>query len=244
MDPFKRNSVIAAVAAVFAITFAPVPASSSDTTPRRADDSAVQASHTSHAELMEFLMQPVADSAQFEGKRVAIVLNEGASAFEVETTRDYFMDRGARVHILTPRPAERDYPAGLASFVPPTDVLSTVDYAGNERAVPVTWYLDQVKPADYDAVYVPNNLRDMQRLRTNSQAIRFLLGANAAARPIFVSGNGKTVVPGLAFAIDMQSEGSALQPGKVYVGQGAYDMPKLIEVLAVALTNKAPAAAN
>ena len=244
MDTFERNSVIAALAVLFAIAFTPAPASSSDTAPRRVDDSAARAAHASHAELMEFLMQPVADSAEFEGKRVAIVLNDGASAFEVETTRDYFMDRGARVHILTPRPAERDYPAGLASFVPPTELLSTVDYAGNERGVAVTWYLDQVKPSGYDAVYVPNNLRDMQRLRTNSQAIRFLLSANAAARPIFVSGNGKTVVPGLAFAVDMQSEGGVLQPGKVYVGQGAYDMPKLIEVLAVALTNKAPASAN
>jgi protease I len=248
MNTFKQGIMAAAVAAAFAMIAASAPVGASDTAPSHIRDGAVHAPSAAHGDLLRFLMQPVTNSEEFKGKRVAIVLTEGASAFELETTRDYFMDRGARVHILTPRPVARAYTIGLANSVPPTEVLSTLDYAGQQRLVAVTWYLDQVRPEDYDAIYVPNNLRDMQGLRTSSQAIRFLLGASAAARPIFVTGNGKTVVPGLAFALDVQSDGGALleavQAGKVYVGQDAYDMPKLIEVLAVSLAGQASAEAN
>ena len=107
------------------------------------------------------------------------------------------MDRGARVHILAPRPVDRAPMVGLAGFGTPRELLTMLDYAGERRLVAVTWYLDQVDPRDYDAIYVPNNLGDIQRLASNSQAMRFVITAQVERLPIFVSGNARAIVPGL-----------------------------------------------
>jgi hypothetical protein len=153
------------------------------------------------------------------------------------------MDRGARVHILAPRPAEGAPMVGLAGFVPPRELLTTLDYAGERRLTAVTSYLDQVKPQDYDAIYVPNNLKDIERLATNSQTILFLVAAQAARHPIFVTGNARAIVPGLDIAgaaqpLDSITPASpAMQDRRwqIYAGQDAFDMPQLIGALAATL---------
>ncbi len=68
-----------------------------------------------HADLAEFLLRAVLDPGQFDGKRIAIVVSENASAFELEVTRDYFFERGARVDILFPRTSGRATAIDLAA---------------------------------------------------------------------------------------------------------------------------------
>jgi len=235
--------LIAPIAASIAISVGPAPSSASDFAPSNVVETTTSSGGAAHGELLSFLMEPVADPTQFEGKRIAIVASDGASAFELETTRDYFMDRGARVHILAPRPAEGAPMVGLAGFVPPRELLTTLDYAGERRLTAVTWYLDQVKPQDYDAIYVPNNLKDIERLATNAQTIRFLVAAQAARHPIFVTGNARAIVPGLDIPVATQLAESvpSMTPvaqdrrWQVYAGRDAFDMPQLIGALAATL---------
>ena len=247
----KRTLIGSAIAALAILILCPAPSGASEPGPGTVALSNAHTGRSSHAELTHFLLQPVTDPVQFAGKRIAIVASDGASAFELETARDYFMDRDARVHILTPRPLDNPHTLGMAALVPPHELISTLDYANRTRVVAVTWYLDQVDSADYDAVYVPNNLRDVQRLGSNAQVIRFLVGARAQARPIFVTGNAISVVPGLELAANPQSDGGTLQQvvlsvqaGDVYVGEGAFDMPRLIGALAATLTAKPAAGSN
>jgi putative intracellular protease/amidase len=235
MKLFRRRLITLALAATVAVSLAPASGSASGWAPSSAVQTATRASGARHAELLSFLMEQVADPAQFEGKRIAILASDGASAFELETARDYFMDRGARVHILAPRPVERAPMVGLAGFVPPGELLTTLDYAGGRRLVAVTWYLDQVAVQDYDAVYVPNNLEDIGRLGANGQTIRFLVAAQGSRRPIFVTGNATAVIPGLEIPRATRMEGvPAMQARqwRVYAGEGAFDMPQLIGAIA------------
>jgi len=235
--------LIAPVAASIAIGVGPAPSSASDFAPSHVIENTTSSGAAAHGELVSFLMEPVVNPVQFEGKRIAIVASDGASAFELETTRDYFMDRGARVHILAPRPAEGAPMVGLAGFVPPRELLTTLDYAGERRLTAVTWYLDQVKPQDYDAIYVPNNLTDIERLAANAQTIRFLVAAQAARHPIFVTGNARAIVPGLDIPVATQLPESvpyltpATQSGRwqIYAARDAFDMPQLIGALAATL---------
>jgi putative intracellular protease/amidase len=230
------------IAASAAIGVVPALSHASDWASSNTAEIATHSSSVAHAELLRFLLEPVVDPAQFEGRRIAIVASDGASHFELEITRDYFMDRGARVHVLAPRPIERAPMVGLAGSVPPRELLTTLDYAGERRLVAVTWYLDQAKPQDYDAIFVPNNLQDIERLRTNGQTIRFLVAAQAAHRPIFVTGNGRAIVPGLEIAGATQLDSVAFaspvtqtgQP-RVYAAQDAFDMPQLVAALAATL---------
>lgn len=243
MKPFlRRRSIIRALAATIAIGLAPASASASDLAPTSVMQTPTRSASAGHADLLSFLLEPVADTAQFEGRRIAIVASDGASAFELETTRDYFMDRGARVHILAPRPVERAPMVGLAGFVPPSELLTTLDYAGGRRLVAVTWYLDQVSVQDYEAVYVPNNLVDIERLGTNAQTMRFLVTAQSARLPVFVTGNAGDIVPGFgipgATQLDSVASASPVMPThrwQVYAGKGAFDMPQLIGALAATL---------
>lgn len=236
----SRLFIVTALAA--AIGIGATPSFASDLAPSSVVEPAAHTGSAAHADLLQFLLAPIADPNEFDGKRVAIVASDGASAFELETTRDYFMDRGARVDVLTPRPAESTSLVGLAGFVPPWQLLQAPDYAGERRLVAVTWYLDQVKPQDYDAIYVPNNLEDIERLRTNGQTIRFLVLARAAGQSIFVTGNAKTIVPGFAVTDAPQLRGAVSVQSmradgwQIYAGQDAFDMPELIGALGAALT--------
>ena len=131
---------------------------------------------------------------------------------------------------------------GLAGFVTPRELLTTLDYAGERRLVAVTWYLDQVNPQDYDAIYVPNNLDDIERLATNGQTMRFLITAQGARLPIFLTGNARAIVPGFEIAGKTQLERVAsanpatqIRQWQVYAGQDAFDMPQLIGALAATL---------
>jgi hypothetical protein len=249
MSPLSRLSIAAAMSAAVAIGAIPSAAGASDLARTNVGDTRAQAGGGAHGDLMRFLFEPVADANAFEGKRVAIVASDGASAFELETTRDYFMDRGAHVHILAPRPADRAPLIGLAAFSTPRELLTLLDYAGERRLVAVTWYLDQVNPQDYDAIYVPNNLGDIQRLASNSQAMRFVITAQVARLPIFVSGNARAVVPGLEVsgALDgaaADSQATRAGQSQVYASDNAFDMPQLIGALAATLAAAGGAAVN
>lgn len=236
MHSLRRRLLVPAFAAALAIGLIPASGSASGWGPHSANQTAARSHSASHAQLLEFLLEPVVDSARFAGKRIAILASDGASAFELEITRDYFIDRGARVHILAPRPVQRAPMVGLAAFVAPTDLLTTFDYAGGRRLIAVTWYLDQVSARDYDAVYVPNNLEDIGPVRTNGQFMRFLLAARSAHRPVFVTGNAGAAIPGL----ETEPAADAVpvvptQHWQLYAGQGAFDMPQLIGALAATL---------
>ena len=239
MNPLSRLSIAAAISASIAIGVISFPASASDVARSNVADTRADAGAVAHGDLMRFLLEPVADANAFEGKRVAIIASDGASAFELETTRDYFMDRGARVHILAPRPVDRAPMVGLAGFGTPRELLTMLDYAGERRLVAVTWYLDQVDPRDYDAIYVPNNLGDIQRLASNSQAMRFVITAQIERLPIFVSGNARAIVPGLEVsgALDAAVDNPATRASQsqVYASEDAFDMPQLIGALAATL---------
>ena len=240
MNHLSRLSIAAAISASAAVAAISLPASASDVARTNVVDTRPQSGAAAHGDLMRFLLEPVADVNAFQGKRVAIIASEGASAFELETTRDYFMDRGASVHILAPRPADRAPLVGLAGFTPPRELLTLLDYAGERRLVAVTWYLDQVNPQDYDALYVPNNLGDIQRFAANSQALRFMITAQVTHLPIFVSGNAKAVVPGLALSGAFDAAATAGPASRtsrppVYTSEDAFDMPQLIGALAATL---------
>lgn len=242
MNMFSRLLITPAIAASIAIGAIPAPSSASDLAPSSVVETATRTGAAAHGDLLRFLLEPVADTDEFEGRRVAIIASDGASAFELETTRDYFMDRGARVHILTPRPIDGAPMVGLAGFATPRQLLATLDYAGERRLVAVTWYLDQVDPQDYDAIYVPNNLSDIGGLASNGQTMRFLITAQGAHLPIFVSGNASAILPGFEISGTPQPDSAPSAPPaarsrqwQVYSGQDAFDMPQLIGALAARL---------
>jgi putative intracellular protease/amidase len=184
--------------------------------------STAPAQASTHDALLRFIKKPVADTQEFAGRRVAIVATDGVSTFELESIRDYLLARGANVDIVTPRPVTVAHLIGMAAQARPQASVATVDYAGEKTLVAVSRYVDQVRPQDYDAVYLPDNRDDMQRLHTNSDTIALLLAAQRIALPTFVIGNAATVMPASAQPV----------AGNVYAAKGALDMPQMIDAMA------------
>ncbi len=221
MNASTRTLIAAAVAAASWLAFSAAPANASEAMPSSVLSSTAPAQDSTHEGLLRFIEKPVADTQEFAGRQIAIVATDGASTFELESIRDYLVARGANVDIVTPRPVDVPHLIGMAAHARPQGSVATVDYAGEKTLVVVTRYVDQVEPQNYDAVYLPDNRDDMQRLHTNSDTIALLLAAQRIALPIFVIGNAASVMPASAQSV----------AGNVYAARGALDMPQMIDAM-------------
>src|SRR3954454_19308330 len=104
---------------------------------------------TPHQELMAFLLRGPANPALLSGKQVAVIIEDGADAVTFQLARDYLVEQGATVDVLTPR---GEAPVGSIQ-ASETTVISH-DYAGNERLNAPDAFLDETDPRSYQAVYL------------------------------------------------------------------------------------------
>lgn len=109
------------------------------------------------------------------GKRVAIVITAGDDAPTVEATRDYFMDRGARVHLLTTPETPTQT---LAICNGSIDFVQMVDENQQPMRMGVVRRTNQVLAAAYDVVYVTSGAQPT--------ALGFIDSARGAARLVFL----------------------------------------------------------
>jgi hypothetical protein len=99
-----------------------------------------QAHAIPHQQLMVFLMRAPVQPNLLEGKRIGVVVVNGARAVTFQLARDYLVEQGATVDVLTPRRgAETEgHNADAAE-----SSLSMEDYAGKEGPVEATGFLEQ-----------------------------------------------------------------------------------------------------
>lgn len=188
MNTIDRALIISVVTALTVMAVLPSQARAREITPIVFAEAA-KSDTEKHSSLLQLLVEPAANPSQFVDRRIAIVASDGASAFELANTRDYFLNRGARVDILAARPVDAFTVIGLAADVHLLQQISTVNYAGGMRPVTGTRYVDQVKPEEYDVFYFPNNLEDIRSLSANSDTIRLVLRVAKSGRPMFATGN-------------------------------------------------------
>ncbi|HZR01973.1 MAG TPA: hypothetical protein VFA81_02220 [Burkholderiales bacterium] len=106
-------------------------------------------------------------------QRVAIVVGAGDKVETVEAVRDYFMDRGASVHVLTSRSA--------ASFRLPVcrneiDIVPLIDSDGRQRPIAIYHWTEEASVQAYDLVYATH--------LGEAQAAAFLQQVREARRPV------------------------------------------------------------
>ena len=225
----NRQAFLAtALAATGLFAAVALPAVASEVQPGGLEARTAPANDRTRTDLTRFLLQPASDPQQFAGHRIAVLAISGASAFELETMHAYFVERGASVDVLTPRPMGTGDLVGLAGQVRPTRTISAIGNDGRTHAVAVTWYVDQANAADYGAVYLPNNLEDNQRLRVDGSTIRFLVGAEAASRPIFAAGDAQRLVPAQ----------SAREIAKIAATDEAFGLPTIIGAISSTLARQ------
>jgi len=202
---------------------------------------------TPHEELMTFLLRGPANPDLFAGKRVAVIVEDGADAVTFQLARDYLVEQGATVDVLTPR--------GTASSVraAETAVISR-DYAGNQRETQPDAFLDETDPRSYQAIYLPGNHPDTQSLEGNAEIAGYAARAASAGKPVFAMGDsslllakgnllrgrhatgGRNLYTFLVWSGVQLSDEPVVRDSTIYTSRDAFDLPRLMSVMTQLLT--------
>lgn len=110
----------------------------------------------------------MANAKSLEGKRVAILVEDGVEQIELTEPRSALEEAGAETHLISPRPGR-------------VRAWNHDDWGGEFE---VDASIDDVDPAEFDAVFVPGGVMSPDRLRMNHKAVEFLRAADAAGKPI------------------------------------------------------------
>jgi len=200
---------------------------------------------TPHQELMAFLLRGPANPALLSGKHVAVIIEDGADAVTFQLARDYLVEQGATVDVLTPRGEVRAETSIRASQ---TSVISH-DYAGNERLTTPDAFLDETDPRSYQAVYLPGNHPDTQSLEGNAEIARYAAHAASAGKPVFAMGDSSLLLARgnllrgrhATGARNMQAflvwsgvevaDEPVVRDSVIYTSRDAFDLPRLMRVM-------------
>jgi protease I len=205
---------------------------------------------TPHQELMAFLLRGPANPELLAGKRVAVIIENGTDAVTFQLARDYLVEQGATVEVLTPRGE-----ASAAASIPAsqTAVISH-DYAGNERLNAPDAFLDEADARGYQAVYLPGNHPDTQTLEGNTEIASYVARAASAGIPVFAMGDSslllargnllrgrhatgaRSVHAFLVWSGVAVSDEPVVRDSAIYTSRDAFDLPRLMGVMTRLLT--------
>ena len=107
-------------------------------------------------------------SAQLNGKRIAILVEDGFEQIELTGPRQALDDAGALTEIVSPRPA---FVKGWQH-----------DHWGDQ--LPVDVPLDRASAENYDALLLPGGVMNPDKLRINRDALEFVKAFFIAGKPV------------------------------------------------------------
>ncbi len=107
-------------------------------------------------------------STQLSGLRVAILVEDAFEQVEMTKPRAALDDAGAQTVLVSPH---KDHVQGWNHHDP-------------AQTFPVDRPLDQVSPADFDALLLPGGVMNPDALRMNPQAVEFVRAFARAGKPI------------------------------------------------------------
>jgi protease I len=106
--------------------------------------------------------------ANFEGKKVAILSENGFEQVELTSPKEALEKAGATVHIISPQ----------------KEKIKAWDTDKWGIEVPVDVQLDAANPDDYDALMLPGGVMNPDKLRTNDKAVQFAKHFIESGKPI------------------------------------------------------------
>ena len=179
-----------------------------------------------HAELVRFLLQPVEDPNELRGYRVAILAADGVDGFDLQVPRAFLAERGATVNVIVPRSRQVLQATGSGAVIKAKTQIAVLQPSGEEDATTFDRFVDQVRPEDYDVIYLPGHLGDGTGL-SEASGIAFLQAAARAGKPIFAAGNSSDAL-----------NTAGLLDRTAYASRDPFGMPALMDTLIATLLTK------
>jgi len=122
-------------------------------------------------------MKPV-DAQSLAGKKVAILSTMGFEKAELVEPLKALKQAGATVHVISPDGKP----------------IRAFEFPNWAEDLPADKSLAQVKPADYDALYLPGGIINPDLLRTYPEAVQFVKDFAATGKPMGSMCHGPSVL--------------------------------------------------
>jgi putative intracellular protease/amidase len=124
------------------------------------------------------LLFETANATELKNKYVAIVVTDGVEEIELTFVKTILQERGATVHIISPR--KPNYPSMFGAYIPEKRAthISTVNWMENASYIKIDKFLDEAKITDYSLVYIPGGAWNPDALRADKDALAFIKQAN------------------------------------------------------------------
>ena len=198
---------------------------------------------------LKSMMLEVGDPTLLKGKRFAIISTDGVEELELIVPYKFLADRGATVHLVSPKSPTVPDIFGVAIPEIRKDHILTVHYMENSGWIKIDKYLDEVSANDYDAFIIPGGAWNPDGIRVNTNAQKMVVDANTQRKPIMAVCHGplllvnaglikgKQVTSFWNIQVDLQSAGatwkdeSCVVDGNIITGRYPFDLPDLMTAL-------------
>jgi protease I len=200
-------------------------------------------------ELLAVLVEDPPTTKSLAGRRIAILSTNGVEELELTVPMRWLKDRGATVHLVSPKIEIGPNPYGgqLPEAVR-THVL-TIRHMENAGWVAIDRYLGEITASDYDAVVVPGGAWNPDSLRGDPAAQAFAREMLNLGRPLFAichgpqllisAGlvSGRRVTGFWSIQVDLANAGATVtdEPcvvdGNLITGRFPFDLPRCLGAL-------------
>ena len=200
-------------------------------------------------ELFAMLTEVPPQTRTLVGKRIAILSTNGVEELELTAPMRWLKDRGATVHLVSPKVDTGPNSFGLQWPDAVRTHVLTIRYLENAGWVAIDRFVDEARASEYDAVVLPGGAWNPDALRSDPTARAFVTEALNAGKPLLAICHGPLVlisakllsgrrVTGFwAIQIDLENAGATVvdEPcvvdGNLITGRFPFDLPRCLGAL-------------
>ena len=144
--------------------------------------------------LKAFFFTPVKDATVLKAKRIAVLAADGFEEIELTGPVWYFRALGAQVDIVAPKFTPFPAQYGLSTPEMAKDHIMAIQYLNPVGWIKVDRRANEIKVAEYDAVFIPGGAWNPDNLRYDKDVIRFLQDFNKSGKLIAAICHGPLVL--------------------------------------------------
>ncbi len=229
------------------------------TAPRLSTAQIMTAGAPENEALRRLMLDKPSDARLLAGKRVAILATDGVEEIELTVPYKYLEERGATVHLVSPRLEPMPAKYGVQMPAMRQTHILTIRFMENAGWFKIDKFLDEVTPASYDALIVPGGAWNPDTLRHTPAAVRFVREMYGAGKLTTAICHGPQVLINAGvlrgrratgfwnIQIDMTNAGAqvvdeaVVVDGHLITSRFPYDLPQYLGAITRALAPSTPA---
>ena len=144
--------------------------------------------------LKKLMFEKPANPRELAGRRVAIIATDGVEELELTVAYRYFAERGATIHLISPRFAPLPAKFGVEYPTQRQTHILTVRFIENAGWFKIDRFVDEAKADDYDAILIPGGAWNPLTLRNTLAVVEFVRDFHATGKPTAAICHGPIVL--------------------------------------------------